>query len=102
MSYDITFLKVPDGGDPSAAYAAWAEQEERIAADLDSWKARAIPAETRAQMQLLADSLKKSWPDFQQFEPDVPLPWIELDDDYVSVQVGFVRAISRIRGSQCA
>ena len=38
-------------------------------------------------MQQLADALREQWPGFVQFQPQRPLPWIELDDDRAQVQV---------------
>jgi hypothetical protein len=38
-------------------------------------------------MQQLADALRARWTAFVQFEPKSPLPWIELNDEDLQVQV---------------
>ncbi len=87
MSYDVHLFRLPSGKDPSAAYREYAEEQERVAADLDGWLKRPAAEATRWKMQALADRLRSMCPEFEQFHPPNPLPWIELNHEELQVQV---------------
>lgn len=86
MSYDLTFLRLDEGEDADMAYRKYAEDQEGAAVDLDAWRTRHLPDTVRADMRLVADALKSWRPALQEFQPKIPLPWIELTDDHLMVQ----------------
>jgi hypothetical protein len=92
MSYDITFIRVPEGMSAEAAYEEFLRRDELRAQDLDAWKKRGLPPETRQRMQELMNALKAVWPKFEQFEPASPLPWLEVTDEDTQVQVALYEA----------
>ncbi len=87
MSYDLTLFQPIDGIDPKLTYQSLIEQDERQSGDLEQYLKRAVPELVRTQMQRVADTLKSRHPAFTQFQPDAPLPWIELNDEDLQVQV---------------
>jgi hypothetical protein len=87
MSYDLRLFEVPDGVEPQSAYDNLVQREETELVNADDSIKRSLPASTRERMQELADALSTQWPAFVQFEPKTPLPWIELNDAGVEVQV---------------
>ena len=87
MSYDLTFFKVPAGTDATTAYQKLMQEEESKAVNLDAWLKQLLPEATRTQMQRHADSITLRWPAFVQFQPTKVLPWIELTDDGLLIQV---------------
>lgn len=93
MSYDLHLFRLPEGADPAEFHSHLQQEEEKMALDLEASRPRLPPEEERARMQRLADSLKSSWPAFVQFESERPLPWIELDDENLQVQI-MIRADS--------
>lgn len=87
MSYDLHLFRVPDGTDPIEAYRCWQEEQELTVIATES-EQQNLPEEKQCQeMQKLADSLKTKWPAFVQFQPERPLPWIELDDEDLQLQI---------------
>jgi len=58
-------------------------QEQEVVADAPR---RTPGTEHRAKMRRIADALKASHPAFAEFEPETPLPWIELTDEELLVQ----------------
>ena len=87
MSYDLRLIAVPDGVEVKAAYVQLVQREEAEVGDLDDWVKRPLPVSTRAQMKQLADMLRARWAAFVQFEPKSPMPWIELNDEDLQIQV---------------
>ena len=79
MSYDITLVRPRAGEDPAAAYQRYVRMSEDDGGE--------ISAATRAGMQRLADLLKARVPGFTQFEPEKLLPWIELNEEELLVQI---------------
>ena len=86
MSYDLRLFTVPDHTEIATAYERLVRREESESSHVDEVK-RPLPTSIRAQMQQLADSLKARWPAFAQFEPKSPVPWIELNDSGLQIQV---------------
>ena len=87
MSYDLTFFKVPTGTAAKTAFQELMQEEESKAANLDDWLKQPLAEATRTHMQKLADSMRLRWPAFVQFQPAKPLPWIELNDEDLPIQV---------------
>ena len=87
MSYDLRLYPAPEGVDANAAYEQIIHREESEAVDINQWVKRVLPESSRARMQGLADALTNRWPHFEQFEPASPLPWIELNDEELQIQV---------------
>jgi hypothetical protein len=87
VSYDLILFRLPEGGDPERRYTELMEQEERDAANLDEWKKRPVPAAVRVRMEALAHRLTSELPTLKQFAPASPLPWIELNEEELLVQV---------------
>lgn len=88
MSYDLRLFEILQGVDPGIAFERLTQHEEaEVVNGGDQWLKRSLPAPTRAQMQQLADALRARWTAFSQFEPKSPLPWIELNDEDLQVQV---------------
>jgi hypothetical protein len=87
LSYDLTLFRPVEGVDPNLTYQNVVEQDAREASDLDQHLKRAIPDLARAQMQRVADVLRSRHSAFAQFEPDSAVPWIELNDEGLQVQV---------------
>jgi hypothetical protein len=93
MSYDLTFFPSKPGLDAHAAYREHQDREEREAADYKEWIKRLVPAAERAEMERIAGALQVRHPAFERFQPEQPLPFIELDDKDLQVQVN-IRADS--------
>ncbi len=70
---------------PSLAYDAWAEEQERLAAD-EEWMQRPLSDAVRTEMRSVAEALKAWRPELEEFFPEKPLPWIELNDETLMVQ----------------
>jgi len=87
MSYDLHLFRVPAGTDPIDAYRHWQDEEEKKAIAAEGEQRNVLNQEQYQQMQKIADSLKSNWSAFTQFQPEQPLPWIELDDEDLQVQV---------------
>jgi hypothetical protein len=87
VSYDLRLFPVPEGVEAKVAYEHLIHQEETEIVDVDQWARRLLPETSRARMQRLADALRTRWPRFVQFEPTSPLPWIELNDEDLQIQV---------------
>src|SRR5215469_2868269 len=62
------------------------EREEMEISTVDGVKQR-VSASAHAEMQQLADALKARWAAFIQFEPKSPLPWIELNEENLQIQL---------------
>ena len=87
MSYDLTLFELREAADPAKAWEELMRLDELRAADLDGWMKQTLPPPIRARMQELADHLRSHRPNWQQFEPASPLPWIELNDEDLQVQI---------------
>jgi hypothetical protein len=88
VSYDLRLFEIRERVDAGSAYEQLMRQEEAELAGVgDEWLKRSLPASTRTRMQQLADALRARWVRFVQFEPKSPLPWIELNDENLQVQV---------------
>lgn len=81
MSYDLTLFRPVEGVDPKLTYESLVEQDE-----LESGEKQPISELVWSQMQQVADALRSRHPAFEQFQPNSPLPWIELDDEGLQVQ----------------
>jgi hypothetical protein len=86
LSYDLTLFRVPDGAGASLVYQQIVDRQERESADLDAWRKRPVPAPARAEMQRIAGVLKSWRPALEEFRPESPLPWIELNDEDLQIQ----------------
>jgi len=86
VSYDLTLFRVPEGIDGSLAYQHITERQERDSADLDAWVKRPVARERRAEMERIARVLKSWRPALEEFQPESPLPWIELNDEDLQLQ----------------
>jgi len=95
MSYDLTFFPSKPGLDAHAAYREHQDREEREAADYKEWIKRLVPAAERAEMERIAGALQVRHPAFERFQPEQPLPFIELDDKDLQVQVKHPRGLDR-------
>ena len=87
MSYDLRLFQIPDGLDIEAAYERLVQREEAETGNIDEWVRRQLPEAARVQMQQLADAIRAQWAPLIQFEPKSPLPWIELNDENLQLQV---------------
>ena len=89
MSYDLRLFRIPEGVDAGVAFEQLSQQEEaEIVSGGDQGRLkRSLPASARVGMQQLADALRARWTAFVQFEPKSPLPWIELNDEDLQIQV---------------
>ena len=87
MSYNLRLFAVPDGVQVEAAYQRLIDREETEIGNVDERVKRRLSASAHAEMQQLADALKARWAAFIQFEPKSPLPWIELNDENLQIQV---------------
>ena len=87
VSYDLRLLAVPAGVEVDVAYQQLIQREETEVSNVDDLVKRTLPVSSRARMQDLADLLRVRWTVFVQFEPKSPLPWIELNDEDLQVQV---------------
>jgi len=85
LSYDLKFFRVPDGLAPQAAYEHFMEQEEMNV--LSSSGDKPISDSAKKQMESVAATLKAWRPEFQQFQPDRALAWIELNDEQLALQL---------------
>jgi hypothetical protein len=83
MSYDICFMRLAPGEDPAAVFSELMEEEE--AASVDS--SAPVDPETQAAMHRLADAVVRRIPALEQFQPSQPLPWIELTDRGLGLQL---------------
>jgi hypothetical protein len=61
--------------------------EGLVAGDYQEWLKRLVPAAERAEMERIAGALQARHPAFERFQPERPLPFIELDDEDLQVQV---------------
>ena len=87
MSYDLKLFRVAKGEGAELTYRQLIEQEESETAHLDDYLKRSVSNEARGEMRRLADALKSWRPNFQEFEPKFPLPWIELNEEDLLVQI---------------
>jgi hypothetical protein len=85
LSYDLKFFRVPDGSAPQAAYQQLIEAEETEI--VNSSGDRPVSDSERQQMENVATALKAWRPEFEQFESERPLTWIELDDEQLALQL---------------
>jgi hypothetical protein len=86
LSYDLKLFRVPEGSDACLVYQQITERDEANCADLNEWLQRPVPESVRAEMRRIADVLKCWRPALEEFRPASPLPWIELNDEDLSVQ----------------
>jgi len=86
MSYDLKLFRVEDGADPVATYQQLTEREEADASDLEAFMKRPVPSPARVEMRRVTDALKSWRPSLEEFQPKAPLPWIQLDEESLSVQ----------------
>src|SRR5689334_8371395 len=87
MSYDFTLFRPVPGVDPRSTYQQLMQEEEEKIVNEESGSKRVLPDSTRNEMQVLADALKSKVPQFEQFQPASPLPWIELNHEDLQVQI---------------
>jgi hypothetical protein len=88
LSYDLKLFHVVEDEGAELTYQRLIEQEESETAHLEEYLKRPVSNEARGEMRRLAEALK-SWrrPTFQEFEPKSPLPWIELIEEDLWVQI---------------
>ena len=87
MSYDLHLFSLPEGASPAEVYRQLQDREEQKILDLDGGQERTPEQGKLEKMQALADSLKSCCPTFRQFQPERPLPWIDLTEENVQLQV---------------
>ena len=87
MSYDLHLFYLPDGANPAEVYRQLQDKEEQKLLNLDAGQHRPPQQGKLEKMQALADSLKSCCPAFEQFQPGRPLPWIELTEENLQLQV---------------
>lgn len=87
MSYDFTLFRPVPGVDPRSTYQELMQKEEEEIVNEDSEGKKPLPDSTRKEMQVLANVLNSKVPEFEQFLPAAPLPWIELNHQELQVQV---------------
>jgi hypothetical protein len=86
VSYDLTLFRVPEGANPASVHQQILAEDARNAADIKAWMARPLPETVRADMRRIADLIKGWRPSLEEFQPAMPLPWIELNDPELPVQ----------------
>jgi len=87
VSYDLTLFQLREGADPERAWQELMQQDEQNAAAPGERLKRQMPESVRARMQQLADQLTSLRPSWEQFQPPAPMPWIELNDEQLQLQV---------------
>ena len=87
MSYDLTLFRIPQSIEAEIAYQELVTRQEDETADLDSWMKRPVSESARAEMRRLADTLKLWRPTLEEFHPKSLLPWIELNDEDLQIQL---------------
>src|SRR5260221_5449261 len=87
MSYDLTFFPTKPGLDAEAAYREYQDREERKVADYQEWLKRPVPVAARVEMERIAGALQARHPAFERFQPGQPLPFVELNDEHLQIQV---------------
>jgi hypothetical protein len=86
LSYDLTLFRVPDGADPSLVHERIMDRQESETADLDASLKLPVTDSARAEMRRIAGALKSWRPTLEEFRPESPLPWIELNDENLQIQ----------------
>src|SRR6266853_1744089 len=87
MSYDLTFFPRKPGLDALAAYREHQDRDELEAGNYQEWLKRPVPAAESAEMERIAGALQARHPAFERFQPERPLPYIELDDEELQIQL---------------
>jgi hypothetical protein len=87
LSYDLALFHVTAGIDVKLAYQQLLEQQESEIAEQGDWLKRPVSESARAEMRRLADALRSWRSELREFQAKSPLPWIELDDEELEIQI---------------
>jgi len=87
LSYDLTLFHVTEGVDVELAYRQLMERQESEIIQQEDWLKRPVSESARTEMRRLADALRSWRPELREFQPKSPLPWIELDDEQLEIQI---------------
>jgi hypothetical protein len=87
MSYDLTLFRPAEGVEPSDAYEQIVSREEARITELQDWLKQPLSERVRVEMRRIANSIKIWRPALEEFIPNDPLPWIELTDLNLEVQL---------------